>query len=495
MASMGRSFQLGSLYDYRSDILVPGFLWDPDLTREYTETNQVGNSQYIYADSDTRKSKCDLLDISAELSFNYEGIVLKGSAKVLKNEASDNHESRVTLAYKIKTNVSEVDLLNPNLTFAGNLRMEAFTKGFATHVVTKVEYGANCIGTFSKADVDNSSKLTIEGDMKATINYGLVNISANASANFTKTKKDIEANTSVSVVADVVPWNMSLPTSIADARIYFKEFPKYVGDGVVIRVTLYPLVAINPQAAKLGAMVDKAGVTRASEIAATLQKNLRDIGDLTGMDNRGFLTWTEKVLRQETRMKDYKSQYMFNVSEKLELIKTGTKTNDVLLELVKDWGESHYQEGVRHNLKKLKDQIGLLKGVTNGALASGVSIARSAGAVQIAKANKMNVFELVLGGADDYHGGWLEKITEFRIFAHSKQNEEGFAFLYIHALSFPDTFDGITNTTVRWYQNTQLKSGNFRIPGKPGAPAAPQGPWSLLSNETILQRIMNVGVD
>jgi len=466
MASMGRSFRLGSLYDYRSDTLVPDLLWDPDLTRNYTETTLVGASEYKYAYSDTRQSKCDLLDVSAELCFKYEAIELEGSAKVLMNEASDNHQSRVTLAYKILTKSSEVDLFNPALTT--NLRRDAFTKKFATHVVTKVVYGANCVGTFSKSVNHASSKLRVEGEIKDVIRYGLI-ADGTASANFSKTEKEIEANTSVSVVADVVPGDIALPTSIADAMHYFKEFPKYVGDGVVVEVTLYPLVGINTEAAKLGAMVDKEGVKRAWDIAAQLDKNLLNIGDLTRMDNLGFLTWSEKVLRQEARMKDYKSQYMMNVSDTLTLIKTGTVKNDVLLQFVKDFGESHYQEIVRRNVSKLRDHITLLTGVTTRALASGVGIARSAGDVQIARANKNNVFELVLGG-----DSWLEKIREFATFALGKHNEEGFAFLYIHALSFPDSFDGITNTTVRWYQNTQLRSGNFTIPGKPGAPAAPQ---------------------
>uniref|UniRef100_A0A8C6WGR2 Fibronectin type-III domain-containing protein n=1 Tax=Neogobius melanostomus TaxID=47308 RepID=A0A8C6WGR2_9GOBI len=89
MVALGRPFDLGMLYDCRSDKLIPGItLWDKEkLDRDMRERPQP-NSEFRIVASESISDKSSSLGVEASLKASFLcGLVdVEGSAKYLKNE-------------------------------------------------------------------------------------------------------------------------------------------------------------------------------------------------------------------------------------------------------------------------------------------------------------------------------------------------------------------------------------------------------------------------
>ena len=68
VATLGRPFSLGMLYDCRSESLVPGVtLWDSDTLKKDIRDSNIASSKVTTIISDTLEEKSHALDIGAEL--------------------------------------------------------------------------------------------------------------------------------------------------------------------------------------------------------------------------------------------------------------------------------------------------------------------------------------------------------------------------------------------------------------------------------------------
>ena len=141
-ACLGRTMELGMLYDCRSERIIPGVtLWDLQVLRNNTDIKPCHFSNCKVSTDDSFESKCQSLDINADIKLSFiAGLVsVKGSAKYLTSKKSSKNEARVVLEYHC-TRSFEQQTMNQ----LGNIKYsEVFEKGTATHVVTGVEYGAD----------------------------------------------------------------------------------------------------------------------------------------------------------------------------------------------------------------------------------------------------------------------------------------------------------------------------------------------------------------
>ncbi|KAJ8404057.1 hypothetical protein AAFF_G00344070 [Aldrovandia affinis] len=151
LASLGRSFQLGMLYDCRRDMLIPGItLWDAEMLQEDINVRPQPNTDFKIITSDSSEDKASALNVEASLEASFLGgmISVKGSAKFLNDKKMSKRQSRVTLQYRTSTRFEQLTMKHLG---AGNVQhSNIFQEGSATHVVTAVLYGAQAFFVFDQ---------------------------------------------------------------------------------------------------------------------------------------------------------------------------------------------------------------------------------------------------------------------------------------------------------------------------------------------------------
>ena len=190
-AALGRPFQLGMLYDCRTNTLITGLsLWDhkilnPKHPDTIVHSKRMENSSIHLITEDSLESKAKHLGISGEakLGIMSGDINISGSAEYLSDTKSSSKCSRVSLHYQSTSEFREVDFALEQLK---EERHKAVELKFATHVVTGIVYGADAVFVFDHMMDENSSKdkLKVEGDMKMALSTftldvkGAVNLDA-----------------------------------------------------------------------------------------------------------------------------------------------------------------------------------------------------------------------------------------------------------------------------------------------------------------------------
>ena len=111
--ALGRPFDLGMLYDRRSEKLILGkTLWSPDHLGQAvnTITKPYTNSE-VLAD-DTIDDKTSALNIEASIKLSFLGglVNVQGAAKYLDDRKTSCHHSRVVLKYETTTELKQLTM-------------------------------------------------------------------------------------------------------------------------------------------------------------------------------------------------------------------------------------------------------------------------------------------------------------------------------------------------------------------------------------------------
>lgn len=151
IAALGRPFSLGTLYDVRSDMLIPGFkLWDNEQLKNNIEESVNWNTQFeiITEDSLQEKSKALGVEGSMKLSLLCGLIEASGSAKYVDDFLKTSHVTRITLQYHSTTKFRELTMDHLG---KGKLNHpDLFDSNIATHVVTGITYGVDAFFVFDR---------------------------------------------------------------------------------------------------------------------------------------------------------------------------------------------------------------------------------------------------------------------------------------------------------------------------------------------------------
>lgn len=214
--------------------------------------------------SESLSQKTSLLDVSASVKLSFFCGLLEagGSAKYLSEKTSSTCHCRVTLKYHVTTEVKELmisELETPN--------PEVFDKTEATHVVSKVIYGANALMEFQETAVDASSKQEIQGNLNVMIKkIPSIEISGDGSLKMDDKDKEKVKNMSCKFYGDFQL--KEIPSTYEEAVKVYKELPSLLGEkgenAVPLTVWLYPLSKLSDTAFKLKNMISELLV---SEIA------------------------------------------------------------------------------------------------------------------------------------------------------------------------------------------------------------------------------------
>ncbi|XP_056325516.1 uncharacterized protein LOC130238500 [Danio aesculapii] len=255
LASLGRPFQLGMLYDCRRDVLIPGItLWDAEMLQKNINVRPQPNTDFKIIASDSSEDKAEALNISASLEVSFLGglVKVKGSADFLNNKKKSKHQSRVTLQYRTTSRFEQLTMEHLG---AGNIKhCNVLQEGSATHVVTGLLYGAQAFFIFDREVSSNENHQEIHGELQATIkNIPLISVEGEASVNMSESEQKKTNKFSCTFHGDFALDNN--PVSYVDAIKVYSELPKLLGEHgentVPITVWLYPLTKLDSQAAQL----------------------------------------------------------------------------------------------------------------------------------------------------------------------------------------------------------------------------------------------------
>ncbi|XP_058870477.1 stonustoxin subunit alpha-like, partial [Acipenser ruthenus] len=255
LATLGRPFQLGMLYDCRNDSLIPGMtLWDMDTLKKDVDLRSQHNTEFQIIASDSIEDKSSALNIEASLKASFLGglVEVKGSAKYLKDTKSSKHQARVTLHYRTTTKFMQLTMKQLG---RGNVQHPyVFDQGTATHVVTAVLYGAQAFFVFDRDVSSGEDHQDIQGNLQVMIKkIPMIAIEGEGSLKMADNEKSSTDQFTCTFYGDVALDNN--PVSFQDALKIYSILPKLLGDNgehaVPMRVWLYPLNKIDSSAAQI----------------------------------------------------------------------------------------------------------------------------------------------------------------------------------------------------------------------------------------------------
>ncbi|XP_073345908.1 neoverrucotoxin subunit alpha-like [Pagrus major] len=341
VAALGRTFTLGSLYDAVEDKLIPRLTLQGQITN-----NPKHFSTFEITASDSIESKSSLLDIEASLKASFMcGLVeVSGSAKYLNDTKKSKNQSRVTLQYKATTHFNELTMTQ--LEAMINQKKDSIKKTTATHVVTRILYGANAFFVFDSEKLEDSSVQDIQGHMEAVIKkFPSFNIGGKVAIKLTDEEKNMTNKFSCKFYGDFILDRN--PTTFEDAVKTYAELPKLLGEkgekSVPVMVWLTPLKNYDPTAAELKRGISIGLVQKmqdALEDLREIQMRCNDSLDDTVVEN--FPQIREELSNFETQCGRYASKLKQTMRDKFPLIREGKEDESSVEKLLDDRNKSPF---------------------------------------------------------------------------------------------------------------------------------------------------------
>ena len=257
IATVGRPFKLGMLYDCRTEKLVPGItLWDKSTLEENIISEPQTSVAFEIITNDNMENKSHALDINPNLrlSFLCDLIEVSGSAQYLKGRTSSSYQESVTLDYSCKTKYESLTMAQ---LAKGNFQHpEVFSSDMATHVVTGIRYGAHVFLLFRKAHSESESNRTKQLSVKALVDkIPKINTGGGIESHLSDEESKQADTIHVKFYGDFIPPVNLNPSTYQEAVDLYKTLPELLGESdkntVPLIAYLLPLSELHSKASKL----------------------------------------------------------------------------------------------------------------------------------------------------------------------------------------------------------------------------------------------------
>ena len=331
---LGSPFKLGMLYDCRTNKLIPGMtLWREGNHQIFSSTTPQEISAFKINSEDTFRQKASQLEAGADLQLGLlSGLVkVEGAAKFFFDRKTSKMMSRVTLNYKTTTEFEELTMDE-----LGEVEFpEIFEKDIATHVVTRVEYGADAFVVFDqRTEKEQDLKKIEEGMIKSLLSLDAMSIEiGKGSAAITAADKIDEKKIECKFYSDVVL--PACPTTYKDALKVCETLPKLMkSKSIAKKVKLLPLADLEKTSQRI-----------VNEVSDSLFKKIQDLfefmaevevraNDLIQSEASSCFTGINKELSHLKSLVDtYKCNVKTKIATLLPQIRAG-KVSEAELEAV-----------------------------------------------------------------------------------------------------------------------------------------------------------------
>uniref|UniRef100_A0A3B4WFK5 Stonustoxin subunit alpha-like n=1 Tax=Seriola lalandi dorsalis TaxID=1841481 RepID=A0A3B4WFK5_SERLL len=361
VASLGRPFCLGMLYDCRRDSVVPGMtLWDRDeLEKDMRERPQPYSDFEIVA-SESIEGKSSSLNVEASLKASFlSGLVeVEGSAKYLNDSKASRNQARVTLKYETTTKFQELSM---NHLGRGNVKHPyVLDKGIATHVVTGILYGARAFFVFDREVSEKEDHQDIQGNLKVMIKkIPLLAIEGEGSL-----KMEDKDRATVDKFSCRFYGDFSLkknPVCFQDAVEVYQSLPKLLGangeNAVPMKVWLLPLTILDSSAAQLVRQISIRLVQEAQSVLEDFSElDMRCNDAMRKTTAQQFPQISKKLKSFKEMFSEFKLELQQNLAKKLPSIRGGGEEEAVLAEILKKRHSSPFNSKSLNEWMDCKDR-------------------------------------------------------------------------------------------------------------------------------------------
>ena len=316
--ALGRPFDLGMLYDRRSEKLILGkTLWSPDHLGQAvrTITKPYTNSEVLA--EDTIDDKTSALNIEASLKLSFLGglVNVQGAAKYLDDRKTSSRHSRVVLKYETTTELKQLTMEHLG---RGKVQYpEVFDQDIATDVVVGILYGAKAFLIFDKEVSNDESEKEVHGNMEVLVNaLPGISIDGRGSLDITEDQKKKTEKMHCKMYGDFR--TEESPTTYEDAVRVYKQLPSLIGDkgqnAVAVQVYLRPLSEIDSKGQRMVREISANYINKTCEIQEHIQCIESKCSDLMRKD---VCSSFPRVKKQLSTFKSNISRYKIFFQKKL----------------------------------------------------------------------------------------------------------------------------------------------------------------------------------
>jgi hypothetical protein len=284
ISALGRPFDLGMLYDRRSDKLILGkTLWSPDHLNAARNIIPAPFTNSEVFTENAIEDKASALNIEASLKLSFlSGLVkVEGAARYLNDTKTSKRQSRVVLKYETTTELKQLTMEHLG---TGKIQYpQVFETDTATDVVVGILYGAKAFMVFDKEVSKDESLKEVHGNMEVLVK-SLPNISVDGrgSVEITEEQKKNTENMRCKMYGDFRT-NES-PTNYEDAVKIYKQLPSLIGENgekaVPIQVYLFPLSSIESKCQRMVREISFDLVNKTAVMQEHLQSVIAESNDL-----------------------------------------------------------------------------------------------------------------------------------------------------------------------------------------------------------------------
>ncbi|EGC40243.1 hypothetical protein DICPUDRAFT_25410 [Dictyostelium purpureum] len=250
--SLGRTAILGQLYDVRSDSFLNTNIFKDQIPEENIQTANVSDLSYENFASSSSQEKFNSLGVDGNLKLSILcGLIdITGSASYLKEDNNEKKVVRGSLIYKIETSLDSIDIKTNSL--KSPIDIDSLNNSEATHIVTKIKYGANVIVTFEKTFKDESNKKEISGSLSDIMKNIGGCFSMDGDFSLKENDRKLLGEFKIKFFGEIIPKNEEIPNSVEAALNIMKKIPKYLetvnkGKGIPVEYMLLPIETVQRQ--------------------------------------------------------------------------------------------------------------------------------------------------------------------------------------------------------------------------------------------------------
>ena len=318
IAALGRPFDLGMLYDRRSEELILGkTLWSPDHLSQAvnTITKPYTNSEVLA--EDTLDDKASALNVEASLKLSFLGglVNVQGAAKYLDDRKTSSHHSRVVLKYETTTELKQLTMEHLG---RGKVQYpEVFDQDIATDVVVGILYGAKAFLIFDQEVSKGESLKEVHGNMEVLVKaLPGISIDGKGSVDIKENQKKEIEKMHCKMYGDFR--TEESPTTYEEAVRVYKQLPSLIGDkgqnAVAVQVYLRPLSEIDSKGQRMVREISANYISKTCEIQEHMQCIEAQCSDLMRED---VCSSFPRVKKQLSFFKSHISQYKIFFQKKL----------------------------------------------------------------------------------------------------------------------------------------------------------------------------------
>ena len=316
--ALGRPFDLGMLYDRRSEKLILGkTLWSPDHLGQAvkTITKPYTNSEVLAEDTIDDKTSALNIEASIKLSFLGGLVNVQGTAKYLDDRKTSSHHSRVVLKYETTTELKQLTMEHLG---RGKVQYpEVFDQNIATDVVVGILYGAKAFLIFDQEVSKDESEKEVHGNMEVLVKaLPGISIDGRGSVDITEDQKKKTEKMHCKMYGDFR--TEESPTTYEEAVRVYRQLPSLIGDkgqnAVAVQVYLRPLSEIDSKGQRMVREISANYISKTCEIQEHIQCIESKCSDLMRED---VCSSFPRVKKQLSTFKSNISRYKIFFQKKL----------------------------------------------------------------------------------------------------------------------------------------------------------------------------------